>query len=39
MKYSRQGGTKVLSAFEVILSSNVRANGIAPLLLWYMCEN
>jgi hypothetical protein len=33
MKYSRRGGTKVLSAIEVILSSNGRADGIVPLLL------
>jgi hypothetical protein len=39
MKYSRRGGTKVLSAVEVILSSNGRADGIGPLLLWYLCEN
>jgi hypothetical protein len=33
MKYSRRGETKVLSAVEVILSSNMRADGINPLLL------
>jgi hypothetical protein len=33
MKYSRRGGTKVLSAIEVILSSNGRADDIVPLLL------
>jgi hypothetical protein len=39
MKYSRQGGTKVLSVVEVILSSNGWADGIGPFLLWYLCEN
>jgi hypothetical protein len=35
MNYRRRGGTKVLSAVEVILSSNGRANGIGPLQLWH----
>jgi hypothetical protein len=39
MKYSRRGGTKVLSAVEVILSSNGHTDGIDLLLLWYLCEN
>jgi hypothetical protein len=39
MKYCRQGVTKVLSVVEVILSSNGQADGISPLLLWYLCEN
>jgi hypothetical protein len=33
MKYTRQGGTKVLCVVEVILSSNGCADGISPLLL------
>jgi hypothetical protein len=33
MKYSRRGGTKVLSVVEVILSSNGHADGIGSLLL------
>jgi hypothetical protein len=33
MKYSRQGGTKVLGVVEVILSSNGCANSVGPLLL------
>jgi hypothetical protein len=33
MKYSRRGGSKVMSAVEVILSSNRHADGIGPLLL------
>jgi hypothetical protein len=39
MKYSRLGGTKVLSAVEVIHGSNGRADDMGPLLLWYLCEN
>jgi hypothetical protein len=39
MKYSRRGGTKVLSTVEVILGSNGWADGIVLLLLWYLCEN
>jgi hypothetical protein len=39
MKYSMRGGTKVLSAVEVILNSNGRVDGIGPLQLWYLCEN
>jgi hypothetical protein len=34
MKYSRRGGTKVLSAVEVTLSSNGHVDCIGPLLLW-----
>jgi hypothetical protein len=33
MKYSRRGGTKVMSAVEVVLSSNGCADSIDPLLL------
>jgi hypothetical protein len=33
MNYIRRGGTKVLSAVEVILSSNGRADGIDQLQL------
>jgi hypothetical protein len=35
MKYSRQGGTKVLSVVDVILSSNGQMTSSAPLLLWH----
>jgi hypothetical protein len=39
MKYSRFGGTKVLSAVKEILSRNEWADGIDLLLLRYLCEN
>jgi hypothetical protein len=33
MKYSRRGGTKVLSVIDVILSSNMSIPSVRPLLL------
>jgi hypothetical protein len=34
MKYCRQGGTKVLSVVDVVLSSNRLMPSVRPLLLW-----